>query len=619
MYNTLGHAFDSHVQMDAMKWQEENGGPKAKMQGIPKILATYSLSDGLVFAHSKSRKLFEDFFREGYKEEFAAFEKAGAMGSDSLLTTVWSAYTENQKGLRPMRLEEVVALMNLWFRNSKEIRRANTIAAAKKVMGRNEVAFSIAFFQADILFRSIEANTMPIAYLRSWAQDSLIAPRNRIFLIARHINDLDASLRSGDAGIRSILVKRPNLSQRKTYLTNYDKNLKTRADAGNPYKSGDKIYDSLNLAPGFEFQDFANLSAGLSRKQLETIFLTATTSGTDITDDLVRTLKSKVLKEEHGEFLDIIEPTYGFEAIGGHEGIKKYLQRKVIDKLRKGDITGCARGVLLVGPPGTAKTRIAIACAYESKLNVININFGSLFGGIVGESEKNIQRCFEAIDAASPCIVIGDEIDTQLSGGRQSQGDSGVSSRMLGSVLKWMSDPSHTGKIVFCGISNRPDLLDSALIRAGRIDAILPALPPAIGDIAGRTEILLALAKSQKVKFAAELKGTMSTPDTGLGRLLCSDRLWTGAEIEVLIHEARDNAEENGRKEIALADWDDAFNSYIPNTRNVELMTKLALCFTNNIKYLPELWKAEMKQGKESIRKSLETNYGMIVDSDIRE
>jgi transitional endoplasmic reticulum ATPase len=226
-----------------------------------------------------------------------------------------------------------------------------------------------------------------------------------------------------------------------------------------------------------------------------------------------------------------------------------------------------------------------------------------------------MRKLIDGIESAAPCIVFIDEIDSILSSGRTSQGDSGTSGRMFNSFMDWMSNPSRAGRIVVVAASNRPDLLDGALIRAGRFDAKLPILPPTREDSNGRKEILKGLTRKLQVKFHKEsLGGTEDIKNSGLGKLLKdTERIWTGAEIEVVIKEALDNAVFAERKKkdgtddytIMLDDWNTAMDSILPNTHEVESMCKLALYYTDNVgTYCPPEWRA-IARNKDALRLEL--------------
>ena len=154
----------------------------------------------------------------------------------------------------------------------------------------------------------------------------------------------------------------------------------------------------------------------------------------------------------------------------------------------------------------------AWALAKEANLNFIEIDLGKVFGGLVGETESNVRKLIEAIEAAAPCIVFADEIDSVLSSGRQSSGDSGTSARVFNSLMTWLSDPGRVGKVVFLAATNRPELLDAALVRAGRIDVKIPMLPPSKGDAKGRWAILASQTHKHKIVLADDLVASKNNP-----------------------------------------------------------------------------------------------------------
>jgi SpoVK/Ycf46/Vps4 family AAA+-type ATPase len=182
--------------------------------------------------------------------------------------------------------------------------------------------------------------------------------------------------------------------------------------------------------------------------------------------------------------------------------------------------------------------------------------------------------------------------------------------------MTFMSDPGRAGRIVVLAATNRPDLLDAALIRAGRFDAKIAILPPARGDVRGRKAILKALVTKHKVQFGADLAPTMGNKEDGLGRLLEDDvRIWTGAEIEVVMKKAISTAafanrlDEDGQKDytITLEDWNHAMDVIIPNTNEVEFQTKLALLFTDDLDFVPDGYQ-DMAKDKDTLRKELGIN-----------
>jgi SpoVK/Ycf46/Vps4 family AAA+-type ATPase len=351
----------------------------------------------------------------------------------------------------------------------------------------------------------------------------------------------------------------------------------------------------------------------MSRKQLKDVFLQSWIYERPVDFSIILQRKQRALQDEYQGMLDFREPTFGFEEIGGQEHFKQYCSRRIITPLKERDTKTCSRGALMTGPPGTGKSMLAMALAKEAQMNFLIVDLGKVFAGLVGETEKNMRKTLEAIEAASPCIVFIDEIDSVLSSGRKSGGDSGTSGRVFNSFMTFLSDPGRVGRVVVLAASNRPDMLDAALLRPGRFDAKIPILPPAQSDSKGRAQILNALTTKHKVVFDKELAKTVKLADKGLGRLFQDKkRIWTGAEIEDLMREAMSSAAFSGRQNekgekdytIFSSDWEYAMDVIIPNTGDVEYQSKLALYYVNNLTYCPEEWR-EMAKNKAELANDL--------------
>jgi transitional endoplasmic reticulum ATPase len=583
---SLARAFDDNMPKSGTTGSSE---VKTGRKGLTKIFATYNLSSGLDFPSSKSKQDWMDcmiaFYGKKHIEEFFRPD--------------WD---------NPLSLDGLFFSLTKWFAASKQIKEANIEARNQdKEATSNELLLSIVFTDADALFPdgSIAQMTMdrtPIVHVRNWARDESLGDRNRIVLMTRHLTDIHESIRGAASGVSTHSIAKPNLECREEWLKNFSQNITDRCKKlSKPMIIGSNEVTQVSLAEGFDLRQFAVQAAGMSRRQMEAVIMRSWLTKVPVDYQLVRIHKQKALEDEYQGIVDFYEPENGFEQIGGHTHLKRYFQRKIIQPLRTGDKRLCSSGMLMTGPPGTGKTAIAKALAKEAKMNFMMGHLDKLFGGLVGETETKTRKFLEAVESAAPVIVFLDELDSVLSSGRQSKGDSGTSARMFNAIMQWLSDESRKGKVVVIGASNRPDLLDAALIRSGRFDAKIPALPPFKGDAVGRKAILDALCNKHRVRFAAEVKDTEKTANNGMGRLLLDkERVWTGAEIEVVLKEALDNANFAERKKktgesdlaIRVEDWNKAMDEILPNTKQVEFMTKLSLFHVDHLGYCPEEWRA---------------------------
>ncbi|WVR07789.1 hypothetical protein IAU60_004832 [Kwoniella sp. DSM 27419] len=174
-------------------------------------------------------------------------------------------------------------------------------------------------------------------------------------------------------------------------------------------------------------------------------------------------------------------PNVGWDDVGGLASVKQDILDTIQLPLDRPDMFGEGlkkrSGILLYGPPGTGKTLLAKAVATSCSLNFLSVKGPELLNMYIGESEANVRRLFQRARDASPCVIFMDELDS-VAPKRGNQGDSGgVMDRIVSQLLAeldGMSSTSSTGGQVFIlGATNRPDLLDPALLRPGRFDKML--------------------------------------------------------------------------------------------------------------------------------------------------
>ena len=191
------------------------------------------------------------------------------------------------------------------------------------------------------------------------------------------------------------------------------------------------------------------------------------------------------------------------------------------------------RGALLYGPPGTGKTLLAKALATESNANIIVVRGPEVLSKWVGESEKAIREIFRKAKASSPCIVVFDELDS-LARPRGQEEDLSGNERVLSQILTEMDD-SGSASVVVIGITNRPDLIDTSLLRPGRLDLIIYVGPP---DEKSRQEIL---------KIVTQLMPLAN--DVDIVSIAQSTKSFSGADLVALCREAAVNAMQ-GKSEV---------------------------------------------------------------------
>jgi transitional endoplasmic reticulum ATPase len=171
-------------------------------------------------------------------------------------------------------------------------------------------------------------------------------------------------------------------------------------------------------------------------------------------------------------------PEIRWDDVGGLKEVKSRLQKTIEWPILYQEIYNqynCpqAKGILLTGPPGTGKTMLAKALATETQRNFIAIKGPELLSKWVGESEKGVREVFRKARIAAPSIVFFDEIDALIPRRSSAQADSGLTEKVISQFLTEMDGIEILGDVIIIAATNRPDLLDPAILRAGRFDMIL--------------------------------------------------------------------------------------------------------------------------------------------------
>ena len=202
-------------------------------------------------------------------------------------------------------------------------------------------------------------------------------------------------------------------------------------------------------------------AAGLTRMEAENAFSLALVRHGRLAPDVLWELKGQALVKSG--LLTLHRGGETFADLGGLDALKSFCTRA----LRPGRPAGVrARGVLLLGPPGSGKSALCKALGNETGRPTLILDVGALMGSLVGSTEANVRRALGLIDAMAPCVVMVDEVEKALAGAAGGQGDSGVSARLFGSLLTWMND-HESDAFVVC-TANDVSRLPPEFSRAGR-------------------------------------------------------------------------------------------------------------------------------------------------------
>jgi transitional endoplasmic reticulum ATPase len=255
-------------------------------------------------------------------------------------------------------------------------------------------------------------------------------------------------------------------------------------------------------------------------------------------------------------------PTVRWSDVGGLEGIKRRLMETVElpikspEKFEKLGITP-PKAILLYGPPGCGKTLLARAVATESEANFISIKGPEVFSKWVGESEKAIREVFRKARLSSPSIIFLDEVDAIAPRRGMSMADSGVTERVVSQLLTEMDGLTPIEKIVIIGATNRPELLDPAIMRPGRFEIILYVPPP---DEVSRLQILKIHTSKMPLK------------EVSLEEVAKKTEGYSGADLEALCREAGLNALRKDAEKVTKEDFEKALQTVKPSLKEDMLL-----------------------------------------------
>ncbi|HIP97510.1 MAG TPA: ATP-binding protein [Anaerolineae bacterium] len=422
---------------------------------------------------------------------------------------------------------------------------------------------------ADMATMSPDDRTALVT-LQRWGRDpQMMSSGNMVILVTANLADIHPALRAASSRYKAIEIPLPDRQARQDYITWY---LARKPDAS-----------ALAMSP----EELANATAGLSLIHLEDIFLRAELEGA-LTWELVQEQKAAIIETEYAGLLEMIEPAFGFEAVGGMEPLKEWARGEIIHPVRQGDFQDVPKGVLLVGPPGTGKSFFVKALAREIGFNAVALNLENILGGIVGTSERNLARALSVVRSLSPVLLFIDELDQSDVSSRGNTSGNPVAKNLFNQMLRFLGDESNRGRTIFFGASNRPDLVDPALLRFGRVDAVIPVLLP---DEAERRAIVLAQARSQEISIAPE----------AVERIAGETEKYSAADLAAVVTKARKLARRAGRREITTDEARRALSSIRPATlKNADFFTLLAVDAVNDTDLLPPQY-ARMLENRQAL------------------
>src|SRR5215203_1075314 len=357
--------------------------------------------------------------------------------------------------------------------------------------------------------------------------------RGKVVVIAatNRPNAIDPALRRPGRFDREIEIGIPDEEGRYDILQIHSR--------GMPLEQDVNLESIAKVTHGFVGADLEALSKEAAMRSLRRILPEINLEQPKIPAEILN--KIKITKQDFDEALRDVQPSamrevlvqrpnVGWEDIGGLQQVKEELTEAIEWPLKHANLFAEAdvqppKGILLYGPPGTGKTMIAKAVAATSEANFISIKGPELVSKWVGESEKGVREVFRKARQAAPCVVFFDELDAvapRRGGG--SEGGAHVTERVISQMLTELDGLEDLKGVVVIGATNRPDIIDEALLRPGRFDRLLEVPPP---DKDARKHIFQIHTKKKPLES-----------DVNLDNLVEMTEGMTGADIAALVNAA---------------------------------------------------------------------------------
>ena len=423
----------------------------------------------------------------------------------------------------------VFALLDLFVRD-------NIIAPPEK-----RLSVAVLVSQASYLFPAGEpgrlgfpASGMAVTLL-NWATSAQVKRLEMAFvLVDERRSDLNDRV-TGNPQVSTIEVPMPGERERLSYV-------RDTAQVANWSRISDYTLEQL-----------AALSAGMSLNDLSVLLRSASDGGERLDATLFTGTKKRLLERQCQGLLEFVEPKWKLDTIIGHEAAKQRL-RDDAALLARGALDCVPMGYLMCGPVGTGKSFLAMCAAGEIGIPCVMLkNFRSKY---VGETEGNLERVLSVLRAMGPVMVIIDEADAAL-GDRDTEGDSGTSSRVFGMIATQMGDTRYRGRILWMLLTARPDLLPIDIKRQGRAEVHIPLFYPTDDEELRRMFVMMA----KKLGTTLNADDVPKIPQKGQ---------LSGADIEGMVGRAWRKSLLAGAKVVTPGAMRDVVDGFMPSTQGLE-------------------------------------------------
>ncbi len=429
---------------------------------------------------------------------------------------------------------------------------------------------------------TLQASSQLVTML-NWAMSPHVKRLNMAFvMIDEKLADLSDRL-TGNPHVATIDVPLPEERAREEFIT---------------AATGDRAIAEFS---DFDAAQLAKLTAGISNTDLNVLVQSARESGKRLDASMFRSLKKRLLERQCHGLLEFIEPKWTLDTVVGHDAAKARL-REDAALLKRGALDSLPMGYLLCGPVGTGKSFLAQCVSGEIGVPcVILKNFRSKY---VGETEGNLERVLSVLRAMGPVVVVVDEADAAL-GSRESEGDSGTSSRVFAMIAAQMGDTRYRGRIIWMLLTARPDLLPIDIKRQGRAEVHIPLFYPS--DESELRQMFVILAK----KLGSQVAVDDVPPIPQTGHL-------SGADIEGMVGRALRVSILAGANHVTREALAQVVSEFMPSTQGLEreLQETAAILECTDRQFLPPpiVKKIDVLSGRASLQERLTALKQLVKD-----
>jgi len=294
--------------------------------------------------------------------------------------------------------------------------------------------------------------------------DDIAGGDSRLILVT--YEGMPVELLSRSPAYRRVAVGLPTQDERRVYIELIER------------LRGNGRQDFGSLEEGLTAGELTAITAGIPLVEILGLYRGAAHFNRQISRTEVREVKARAIRQLAQDLVEVTEPQNGFKQVAGLQTLKEYIGQLIIPQIRAG--RPAPQAILLHGEPGCGKSHVVQALACELGWPLLEMR--NVRSPWVGQSEQQLERVITVVEQLAPCVFFFDEID-QLLGQRSTGGsnDSGTSERLLARIFNWLGSMHLRGRVLFIGASNRPDLLDPALLDRFRVS--IPIFKPSASEI----------------------------------------------------------------------------------------------------------------------------------------